>query len=652
MKFLFLSAMFLFAGNVFAQTGAAENGNLVTEGIPAIPDSITERSNQYQQVRSASISDWSADGKSMLMSTRFGDSYQIHKIDNPGGDRRQLTFFKEPVSSATYCPLAAFNGFMFTKDVGGNEFTQLYWFDMATGKYDVISGGSRVQTSLPAWSNSGKQFVIVSTKRNGKDYDFYLGETDHPKDLKMILQEGGSWSVKDWSPDDHYLLAGKYISANRSQLYILETATGKLEEINPSKEDIAYGDAVWSADGKGIYIINDEGSEFMTLKYYDMASKKFTALTSSIPWNLTVFAKSRDRKKNIFSVNENGISKLYLFDPSANKYSAIPGLPSGIISGIRFNPMKNEIGMTINTAQSPGDIYTCDLSSFKLTRWTYSETGGLTAGAFTVPSLISYNTFDKVNGDLRKIPAFYYRPQIPAGKKMPVVIMIHGGPESQSVPSFNSFASYLNHELGIAVIAPNVRGSSGYGKTYLKLDNGFSRIESVKDIGALLDWIEKQPELDASRVAVYGGSYGGYMVLASMVMYNDRLKCGIDVVGISNFNTFLAHTEEYRRDLRRVEYGDERDPQMKAFLEEISPANNVKKITKPLFIVQGLNDPRVPVTEAEQMKQKMKEEGGDVWYLLAKDEGHGFKKKTNIDYLQWSMILFLQEKLIGRPAGE
>ena len=198
---------------------------------------------------------------------------------------------------------------------------------------------------------------------------------------------------------------------------------------------------------------------------------------------------------------------------------------------------------------------------------------------------------------------------------------------------------------------PNVRGSSGYGKAYLQLDNGYQREDSVKDIGALLDWVARQSELDAERVAVIGGSYGGYMVLASMTHYDDRLRAGIDIVGISNFVTFLENTQDYRRDLRRVEYGDERDPEMRAFLEKISPTTNAGKITKPLFVAQGLNDPRVPASESEQMVEVIRENGGVVWYLLARDEGHGFRKKANRDYYGRAVVLFLQEHLLGDTEG-
>ncbi|MGQ0826852.1 MAG: alpha/beta fold hydrolase [Bacteroidota bacterium] len=643
-SFIFPAFLLLF-NTVTGQTEKKEIGNLVCENIPPIPPALIEKMNQYQNIRSAAFADWSSDGKSILMATRFGDVAQLHLIDHPGGARKQITFFKEPITSGKFCPEETTQRFTFVKDVGGNEFAQLYLYDVSTGKYEMISDGGRTQNSLPVWSNGGKQFIVVSTRRNGKDYYLYLSNLATPKESKIILEKGGSWSVSDWSPDDKNVLVEHFVSSTSSHFYILNIQAGTLDEIAPSKEDISFGKGIWSADGKGIFIINDQGSEFLTLKYYDIATKKFTDISSAIPWDITGMDANKDRTKIIFSANEDGLSKLYLLDASTKKFQPLKDLPVGVISGIHFNPKNNEIGMTINTPQSPGDIYSYDLNASKLIRWTYSEVGGLNSSAFTVPTLIGFETFDKVNGRPRKIPAFYFKPKNATGK-LPVIINIHGGPEAQFLPNFNSFVSYLTNELGVAVIAPNVRGSSGYGKTYLKLDNDFQREESVKDIGALLDWIAKQPELDASRVAVYGGSYGGYMTLASLVHYNDRLKCGIDVVGISNFVTFLKNTEDYRKDLRRVEYGDERDPKMNEFLTKISPANRVDKITKPLFIIQGLNDPRVPVTEAEQMKQKIRDQKGDVWYLLAKDEGHGFKKKINLDYQQWSIVLFFQEKLV------
>lgn len=639
-----LILIFVISFNIaFAQK--AERGNLVMENIPEIPASVIERTNQYQNIRSASLINYAPDGKSMLITTRFADVPQLHIISKPDGARKQITFFKEPVGSATFFPEQ--NKFVFAKDSAGNEFAQLYTFDLNTGNYQMISDGGRTQNSLLNWSNSGKQFTTVSTKRNGKDYDIYIGNTANPQETKLLLSKGGSWSVVDWSPDDKKLVVRNGISATKSYMHILDIATGALTQINSTDDETAFSNAVWNASGTGIYLVNDEGSEFKQLKFFDVATKKTTVITENIKWDVGGVTINKKRTKLLFGVNENGYSKMYLLNTNDNKFFELKNMPVGIFNAAEFNPVNdNELGLTISTAQTPGDIFTYSITDEQLTQWTFSEVGGLNTSTFTVPTLIEYPTFDKLkNGKQRFIPAFYYKPKNVSGK-IPVVITIHGGPESQTRPSFSSFNSFLNNELGVAVIAPNVRGSSGYGKSYLKMDNGILREESVKDIGALIDWIATQPELDASRICVYGGSYGGYMVLASMVHFSNKLKCGIDVVGISNFVTFLKNTESYRRDLRRVEYGDEQIPEMNAFLEKISPLNNIEKITKPLFIIQGQNDPRVPVTEAEQMKNKLQAVGKPVWYLLAKDEGHGFRKKSNSDFQQWAMIMFLKEYLL------
>lgn len=310
--------------------------------------------------------------------------------------------------------------------------------------------------------------------------------------------------------------------------------------------------------------------------------------------------------------------------------------------------MGNKLGFSLMTPISPSEAYSIDLNLSRLTaehlkRWTVSETAGVATEKFVAPSLIAYPTFDQVNGKTRVIPAFVYKPKKPG--PYPVVIAIHGGPESQAKPRFSTRIQTMVDKLGAAVIAPNVRGSSGYGKSYLALDNGYLREDSVKDIGALLNYIETQSDLDESKVAVMGGSYGGYMVLASAVKYSHRLKAAIDIVGISNFVTFLKNTKSYRRDLRRVEYGDERDPKMRDFLENISPNNHVDKISVPLLIVQGENDPRVPVSEATQMVKALRGKNQEVWYMNALNEGHGFRKKENRDVYQQVVLMFLRKQL-------
>ena len=376
-----------------------------------------------------------------------------------------------------------------------------------------------------------------------------------------------------------------------------------------------------------------------------LATGQLNYITNDIPWDIEEFTVNAQRTQAAFIANVNGYGQLYIMNMKDNTYTKVNDLPIGQISGIDFHPTKDELAMVMNTAQTPGDVYSYNLNTSKITRWTNSEVGGLDSSTFPEPELIHYETFDEVDGAKRKIPAFIFRPKNKKGP-FPVVILIHGGPEGQYTPRFSSFNAFLVNELGVALIAPNVRGSSGYGKSYLKLDNGFKREDSVKDIGQLMNWIGNQSDLDDDRIAVYGGSYGGYMVLSSMFNYNDRLKCGVDIVGISNFVTFLENTEEYRRDLRRVEYGDERDPKMREHLISISPTSHVEKIKKPLFVIQGANDPRVPASESEQMVKSIRENQGKVWYMLAKDEGHGFRKKENRNRMTEAIALFLKEHLL------
>lgn len=643
-RFSALLAGAFLAAPLFAEVERKEQGNLVTEDVPEIPQRIIDRMMQYQNTRSASFQDWDPAGTGMLIATRFGETRQFHTVSQPGGARRQITFFNEPVGGAAMSPNPSHRSFLFTRDVGGGEFYQIFKFDLDSGAHQMLTDGQSRNGAM-LWSHDGGKFSYYSTKRNGRDWDLYISDARTPKQAKLVLQEGGTWVPVDWSPDNKKLLVINYVSVNESYYHILDPATSQLSQINPSEEKIAYGSAVWSKDGKGVFMASDEGSEFTRLKYYDLANKSFTDLTADIDWDVEGVEASPKGDTIAFTTNENGFGKLYLLDTKSKKYKRVRNIPAGQIGGLEFHPDGRRLALVINTPQTPGDVYALDLNDQSLERWTYSEVGGLSTTSFSVPSIISYPTFDQVGGKSRMIPAIYYKPKTRGPH--PVVIYIHGGPEGQYSPHFSSTVQYWVNELGIAVLAPNVRGSAGYGKSYLKMDNGFKREDTVKDIGALLDWVEKQPELDSERVAVYGGSYGGYMVLASMTHFNDRIKCGVDIVGISNFVTFLENTKEYRRDLRRVEYGDERDPKMRAFLERISPTTNAHKITKPMFIAQGRNDPRVPEAESQQIVSVIRKNGGKVWYMLAKDEGHGFRKKVNRDFFSHATALFWEQHLLN-----
>ncbi|MEO6325037.1 MAG: S9 family peptidase [Thermoanaerobaculia bacterium] len=617
------------------------NEQLVVDGIPKIPKSLVERVAAYSEQRSASMLDWHPVRREILIATRFGDVPQIHRVVMPGGARTQLTFYPERVTSARWRPKTA-DGFVFSKDLGGGEFFQLYWREAASGKTTLLTDGKSRNTG-GAFSLDGSLMAYMSTRRNKKDNDIYVMSPTDPKSDRRVLEvEGGGWGASDFSPDKKRLLVEEYISATESRVHLLDVAAGTKALLTPAGEKAFYGSASFSRDGKGVYLVTDHGSEFQKLAYMDVASKKLEILTASIPWDVSTYELSEDGKKLAFVANEGGAETLHLMELPSRKALPLPKLPLGTIAGVRFHSNSRDLAFSLSSARSPSDVYSIDTATGKLERWTESETGGLDASKFSEAESISWKSFDG-----KMISGFLYEPAASFAGPRPVVINIHGGPEGQYQPGFLGRNNFYLNELGVALLFPNVRGSSGFGKSYLSLDDAAKREDSVSDIGALLDWIKAQPGLDASRVMVTGGSYGGYMTLASMTHYNDRFRCALDVVGISNFVTFLEHTESYRQDLRRAEYGDERDPKMRELLMKISPLTSVGKISKPMFIVQGKNDPRVPFTEAEQMVAAIKKNGGPVWYLLANDEGHGFGKKKNADFQFLATIRFMEEHLLN-----
>ena len=616
--------------------------NLVVEGVPAITPELRKDVGRYLEFRAAAFNSWHPQRREMLLSTRFADSTQLHLVKAPGGARQQLTFFPDPVAGGSFEPKTG-DYLVFSQDTGGGEFFQLYRYDLADGKVTLLTDG-KARNSGGTWAHGGGRFAYTSTRRNGKDTDLYVITPATPSSDKLMLQlSGGGWRVSDWSPDNATILLTEYVSINESHLWSFDLKSSLLERVTPKTgEKISWTGASFAKDGRSLFVTSDQGSEFQRLCRYDLASHQLTPLTPNLKWDVESFDLSPDGKTLAFVSNEDGVSVLHLLDAKSGRELRTPKLPLGVITGLEWHENNRDLGFTLSSARSPADVYSLDVRKGTLERWTESETGGLNAQTFIEPELIKLKSFDGLD-----ISAFVYRPdarKFPG--KRPAIISIHGGPESQSRPIFQARNNYYLNELGVALVVPNVRGSDGYGKTFLTLDNGFKREDSVKDIGAVIDWIRKDAALDGERIAVMGGSYGGYMTLASMVHFSDRLRCGVDVVGISSFITFLKNTQDYRRDLRRVEYGDERDPAMAAHLDKISPLTSVKKIGKPLFVVQGRNDPRVPVTEAEQMVKAIRENGGQAWYLMAKDEGHGFAKKKNADFQFISTILFYQEHLL------
>jgi dipeptidyl aminopeptidase/acylaminoacyl peptidase len=627
-----------------ADDAIAPGDNLTVQGIPRVTTQLAEDVGRYSEFRRAAFEDWHPTRRAMLISTRFGDTAQVHEVRMPGGARRQLTFYPDHVRSGIAYQPGTGDAFLFLKDKGGDEFFQLYRQDFKTGAVTRLTdGASRNTTSLP--STRGDRIVWSSTKRDGKDTDLWIANVSDPGSARQLCElSGGGWQASAWSPDDKKILLGEGISANESYLWVVDATSGEKTLLTPKGggEKVAYGDGKFSADGKGLYVTTDKDSEFRRLAYVDLATGKHTYLSSAIQWDVDELDVSRDGQRVAFATNEDGVSVLRLLDTKTGKEIPAPKIPVGVLSGLKWHSNGRDLGFTLESAHSSADAYSVDVTAGKLERWTLSETGGLATDGFAEPQLVRWPSFDG-----RQISGFLYMPSARFTGKRPVVIAIHGGPEAQYRPGFLGSANYFIDQLGIARIYPNVRGSTGYGKTFLQLDNGMKREDTYKDIAELLDWIKTRPDLDAERVMVTGGSYGGHMTLAVATNYDDRIRCSLDVVGISNLATFLEHTSGYRQDLRRVEYGDERDPKMREFLERIAPLNNAAKIHKPLFVVQGKNDPRVPLSESEQMIATVRKNGTPVWYLMASDEGHGFGKKKNTDFQLYATVLFVREYLLN-----
>lgn len=618
-----------------------EVGQVVLEDVPEVPPALRDRMNQYLNVRSASLLDFDDRGDRVLITTLFGNTNQLHIVDRPGGARTQITFNDEPVRGGAFVPHSSGRYVLYLSDRGGSEYNQIYLLDQEEGKTTLLTDGkSRHEAMIVA--RDGKTIAFTGTGRNGRDNDIYVAKGPDFKP-KLLMEVSGAFYPVDFSHDGKKLTVIEYVSEKESYLHLVDVASGKAEILTPKKEKRAFSGGVFSADGKALYLMSDKDGQFQSLYRRDLRSKKETILTKDLPWDIESVAVSPTGDRIAFIANEDGQSRVYTMKSDGDKYEPVTAIPVGVVGGLVFTQDGKRLGMTLGTPTMPGDVFVYHLDDGRLIRWTISETGGLNPARFVSPRRIAFPTFDTVDGKPREIPAYYYRPV--GDGPFPVIVYIHGGPEGQERARFSSSFQYWASEMKTAVIIPNVRGSTGYGRDYHMLDDAMNREDSVRDIGSLLDWVEKQKDLDAKRVAVFGGSYGGYMVLASLTHYPDRIKAGVDIVGIANFITFLEQTAPYRQDLRRAEYGDERNAEMRRKFEEISPLNNADKIKSALYVQHGANDPRVPAFEAEQIVKKMRENGRTVWYMLAKDEGHGFAKKENRDLATLTATMFLEEQL-------
>ena len=629
------------------QPALTQQGQLVADGLPQRSAALTEALRPYQNTRPASLMGWLPNDAGVLVSVRFGDVAQLAKVTAPGGMRTQLSFFDEPIVQAWVSPSGEVNGAIFAKDRGGDENFQLHFLSFGDGSTRLLTDGQSRNEKL-VFAADGRHFAYASTQRNGRDFDIWMGELDSQAPHRNLLQQGGTWYPLDFSPDGRQLLLQQWFSISDARLHLLDIETGEIKRVMIGRDNSAESMARFDRDGQHVLVATDALGEFVSLVNVDLATGVVAPLFPQQPWDVEAFDLSDDGSRIAVVRNVNGSSHITVHD-RGNGLAELSSIKfdQGVVAHALLNNAGTEIGFDVSGSQIPGDVFSRTLNSGILTRWTTGETGGLNADTFVSPTSIRFGAHDTDPAMMnlpRQIPAFVYTP--PGPGPFPVLILIHGGPEAQARPAFSEFIQFLVRERKVAVVVPNVRGSTGYGKTYRALDDGRKREDAVKDIGALIGYLGTQPQYDAQRIGVYGGSYGGYMVLASLVHYSEQLRAGVDIVGISNFVTFLENTSPYRVDQRRPEYGDERDPDMREFLTSISPLTRAEEIRQPLFVIQGANDPRVPSSEAEQILKAVRGNGLDAWYLLAQDEGHGFRKKANRDRMNEAVIQFLDQYLL------
>ena len=580
---------------------------------------------RYLKIRGAWGPSWSPDARRVSFLTEITGVPQVWEVPVEGPSwPEQLTFYEERVSGAEYSP--AQNKVLFGMDAGGNERMQLFLLE--DGEVTDLTRAPDAIHYSGGFSPDGERIAYTATRRNGTDFDVFLQKLDG--EPETVWEVSGYHTVSDWAPDGSFLLVSRHRSNLDNDLYMLDLSTGEASVLTPHEGDARFYGARLTPDGGSAYLATDRDGDFMRLAHLDLSTLDLAYLTPDNR-DVEVLDLSRDGRYLLACRNVEGYSNLMLFSGEGRRMPNLE-VPEGIVGGFEFSPDSARLAFTLVGPTRNPDVWVMDLPDGEARQITRSSTAGIPRGTFRRPHLVRYPTFDG-----REIPALLYEPD---AENAPVVVNVHGGPESQSRPAFAPVTQYLLHR-GYAVFFPNVRGSTGYGKAYTHLDDVELRMDSVRDLAHAAGWLREKGH---QRVAVMGGSYGGFMVLAALTEYPELWTAGVDIVGIANLVTFLENTGSYRRGLREPEYGSlERD---RDFLKSISPIHKAEKIRAPLMVIHGKNDPRVPVGEAEQIVESVRENGGTVEYLLYEDEGHGLAKLKNRLDAYPRIAAFLDEHLL------
>jgi dipeptidyl aminopeptidase/acylaminoacyl peptidase len=631
---------------------ATPPANVRIQDMPPMPQSILDGIARYGQFRRAQMIGWHPTKRQVLITTTFQRGvWQLHYVDGPGRDRRQLTWYDrgvQPTVTANFDPADA-NTLVFPYDFV-SENRSLYAYNMTTGETSLVVD-AKIRYN-PVWSHQGKWIAYDSAERNGRDTDLYVVQPADSKTKRRIAELSGAWSPHDWSPDGKSLVVNEIVSNGESYLWIVNVQTGDKRALTDRNGEKAFWvSARFSGDGKKVYSVSDrQGGDFRVWRC-DLGTGVWSAVTPEGEFvdigAGTSIELSSDGALLALPVDKGTYTELQVMDLTTLKPRTLPPMPKGTVSQIRWRPGSREVALTLATGTEPEDVYSLDTSLGTMMRWTTSESTFNAAGSLPPAQVIEWKSFDG-----RPLSAILYRPSTKFVGPRPVMITLHGGPEDRDRISYRGRSNLLLNELGIAILDPNVRGSSGYGRAFAQLDDGIRRGDAVKDVGSLLDWIASRPDLDKDRVVLLGASYGGWLALEAGIEYNARIRGIIEGAGITNLVTFLEQTDPRRQDNRRQEYGDERDPQMRQFLLSMSPITRAAEMKKPTLILHPGKDARVPVAQAQEMVKALKANNATVWYLEWPDANHENLPAVGGDYLLATWAWFFQNFVLNDvPRG-
>jgi dipeptidyl aminopeptidase/acylaminoacyl peptidase len=622
---LSLSAAPLLAAGVAWSAPAIVRGNLILDGIPeqsALTADKLDKLDAYLSAREARPQGFGAKGQ-VLIATRFGEVDELHLVDQALGARRQMTFIREPVVRAAFSPDPNRNAFFYSADLGVDGISQLYYQRVGDPTARRLTDGKSIAGGA-LWSSDGREIAFSTIDRDTGSCDIDIIDPDSGA-LPRLAAGNECADLLDWSADDRKLLLRRHVSAYEESLYVLDLGTGQKREVEPSAAKGAIANAKFSRDGTGVYFISNRDGDRARLRYTNLFTAEKSDISGRGDVDIEQLALSKDGHYLAYVTDEGGADKLNLLDLRAHQDLVPPRLPApGVVDSLSFDPDSKRLLFCLATANQPRDAYVLDVAGNRLEPWTASESGPFDRTKFVVPRLTQFPTFDRLDGKSREVPLYIYEPVSPGVH--PVLIVLHDGPDARFRPTFDPWIQYVVNELGFAVLAPNVRGSAGYGKSFGALARGAEREDAIKDVGALLVWLALDSHFDKTHVIVSGTGYGGYMALAALVNYGERLRGAVAMAPITDFIGFVSGTAPESRGAAREEYGDERDADGRMFLRRISPLSNADRITRPVLIAHGKNDRGVPIAQSDQLVNRLRARNQTVWYLKAMDEGGSFAR--------------------------